>query len=237
MYWEDHDFSSLEGFSKIKDAENKFRGYIDLLYQVPQERAFENMRIFLDSAKKNDVAYMVWAGWFASAFRAMDSPYRSDAFFKEWFAKVEEDKVLEGDYMLEEFRQIRELMELNLIGDMPQDLKLTNYEGAEFNLSDLKGKKTVLLFVDANCPSCLESLQENLKEYGNKKVELVAVLVNGGKFHVNNIRQQLPEEVISKWSLVWCRDRELERGSKYDLSQLSFRMMTDTEGKIIKSYY
>lgn len=235
-YWNDHDFSSLKGFDNIKDAEKKFHGYIDLLSQVPQELAIEDMMTFLDSAKRNDVAYMVWAGWFASAFHAMDSPYRSDVFFKEWFARVDEDRVID-DYMLEELRKIRAVMDMNHPGSNPENLNLTNYDGEEFTLSDILDGKTLVLFVDANCPSCLESLQENLKEYGKKKIKLVAMLVNGGRYHVENITSKLPEEVLSKWNLVWCEDRELERGEKYDLSQVTFRMLVDEKGKIIKCYF
>ena len=237
IYWQDYDFSSLDGFDNIKEAEQKFHGYIDLLSSVSHEEAVANMREFLDSAKRNEIGYMVWAGWFASAFRAMDSPYRNDELFKEWFAKVDEDKVLEDEYMLEELRAIRQLMDLNLIGDVPQELNLTNYDGEEFRLSEMVEGKTLFLFVDANCPSCLESLKENLKEYGRKRVKMVAVLLNGGRYHYENINRQLPDEVTSKWNLVWCGDRELERGEKYDLSQVSFRMLVDANGKIIKCYF
>lgn len=236
-YWDGHDFASLDGFDDIREAEDKFDGYLSLLTSVPSELAVENMKVFLDSAKRNEVGYMVWTGWFASALHAIDSPYRSDDLFKEWFAKVEEDKVLEGEYMLEELRQIRKLIDLNLVGDRPQDVKLTNYEGEEFTLSSMIEGKTLVLFVDANCPSCLESLKENLKEYGRKKINLVAVLVNGGRYHYENIIKQLPEDVVSRWNLVWCKDRKLERGELYDLSQLSFRMLVDAEGKIEKSYF
>ncbi|MBR5499068.1 MAG: DUF5106 domain-containing protein [Bacteroidales bacterium] len=236
-YWNGYDFSSLDGFDDIREAEDKFDGYLDLLTSVSHNSAVENLRVFLDSAKRNDIAYMVWAGWFASAFHAMDSPYRSDELFKEWFAKVENDKVIDDEYMLDEFRQIRKMMDLNLIGGKPEDLNLINYNKDEFRLSDTFNGKTLVLFVDANCPSCLESLKENLKEYGRKKMNFVAVLVNGGRFHVENINRQLPEEVISEWNLVWCKDNELERGEKYDLSQVPFRMLVDDKGKIIKCYF
>lgn len=236
-YWEGHDFSSLDGFDNIKDAEQKFDGYLDILCAVPHKDAVQNLRVFLDSAKRNEVAYMVWAGWFASAFHAPNSPYRSDELFKDWLIKVEEDKVLENGYMIEELRQIRDVMDFNKEGDVLQELNLTNDAGEEFCLSEVIDGKTLVLFVDANCPSCLEALTENIKEYGKKKIKLVAVLANGGKYHVKNITEQLPEEVLSKWNLVWCRDRELEKGKKYDLTQLSFRMLVDADGKIIKAYY
>lgn len=236
-YWDGHDFNSLKGFDNIREAEDKFEGYISLLSKASHEEAVESIEIFLDSAKLNEVAYMVWTGWFASAFRAMDSPYRSDVLFKEWFAIVEEDGLLVDDYMFNELKEIRELMDLNLVGDKPQDLNLTNYDGDEFKLSDITGEKTLLLFVDGNCPSCMESLKENLKEHGRSKVKLVAVLVNGSKYHVENINEKLPQEILAKWELVWCRDRELEMGKKYDLSQLSFRIMLNKEGEIVKSYY
>ena len=236
-YWADHDFSLLKDFDDIRAAEDKFAGYIELLSKEAEDVAKTEIREFLDSASRNKVAYMVWTGWFASAFHAMDSPYRNDELYKAWFEMIESDKVIDDEYMVNELRQIYDLIDLNLIGSYPENLNLTDAEGSEFQLSDISGKRTLLLFVDANCPSCMRSLEENVKEYGRKKVRMVAVLVHGSKRHVENISGKLSEDVVSRWEMVWCPDRELEEGEKYDLSQLSFRMMLGTDGRIEKRYF
>lgn len=236
-YWDGHDFSSLKDFDDIRAAEDKFAGYIDLLSKETPESAKTELRVFLDSASRNQIAYMVWTGWFASAFHAMDSPYRSDELYKAWFEMIEQDKVIDDEYMLNELRKIYHLIDHNTVGSYPEDLILNNAEGDEFGLSDMVGRQTLLLFVDANCPSCMQSLEENAKEFGRKKLRMVAILVNGSKRHIENICGKLPESVISKWELVWCPDRELEKGEKYDLSQLSFRMMLGEDGKIVKRYF
>ena len=236
-YWAGHDFSSLKDFDDIRYAEDKFAGYVELLSKETPESAKAELRAFLDSASRNQIAYMVWTGWFASAFHAMDSPYRNDELYKAWFEMIEQDKVIDDEYMMSELRKVYHLIDLNTVGSYPENIRLCNTEDVEFQLSDMTGRKTLLLFVDANCPSCMQSLEENMKEYGRKKVRMVAVLVNGSKRHVENISKKLPESIVAGWELVWCPDRELEKGNKYDLSQLSFRMMLGADGRIVKRYF
>ena len=233
-YWDGHDFSSLDGFSDIKAAEDKFDGYIDLLSKVPHEEAVANLRSFLDSAAQNVVAYMVWSGWFEPYFHANQSPYKNDELFVAWLDKVLEDNVIDDGGMMEHLSQMRAVMEKNQEGSPIEDVCLRDCTGSEFMLSEIIEKESLILLVDANCPSCISSLEENIKEYNN--VNLIAVLVEGGSFHIQNIRQQLPEDVVEKWTLVCCSNRRLEEAS-YDVSNLPTRLVVSADGTIVKSYH
>ena len=148
-YWDGHDFSSLEAFDDIDAAEDRFDGYIDLLSRVPHDVAAKNMTEFLDSAARDTVAYMVWATWFEPYLHSPSSPYRNDALFEVWLTKTLEDKVVD-DYMLDRLRKIRNVMRLNMVGQTAADVLLTDADEVEFRISDMKGKRTLLMLLDAN---------------------------------------------------------------------------------------
>ena len=233
-YWDGHDFSSLDGFSDIKEAEDKFDGYVDLLSKVPHEVAVENMRSFLDSAAQNTVAYMVWAGWFEPYFHANISPYKNDAMFVAWLDKVLEDNAIDDGGMMEHLQQMRRVMEKNQVGSTLEDVCLRDCNGEEFMLSEIIEKKSMILLVDANCPSCLSSLEENVNEY--RDANLIAVLVEGGSYHIQNIRRQVSEDILEKWTLV-CGSKDRLEAVSYDISNLPTRLLVSANGEIIKSYH
>ena len=235
-YWNGHDFSSLDGFDDIDAAEDRFDGYIDLLSRVPFEVAAENMKAFLDSAARDTVAYMVWASWFEPYLHSPASPYRNDELFAVWLDRTLEDKVVDA-HLLERLQQMKDVMGLNVVGQEAADVLLKDSEGSEFSISGLKGQRTLLMLLDANCPSCLNYLTENLKEYGRKDIRLVAVLVNGSPMHIENISSRLSADVLERWVLSWCPGREIERGEVYDLTLIPSRIMLDEENVIEKLYY
>ena len=236
-YWDGHDVGSLEVFDDMDAAEDKFDGYVRLLTEVRLDDAVEEMNRFMDSASRDTVAYMVWSSLFEPFLHAVESPYRNDALFVAWLDKVLEDRIIDDGATMERLRQMRNVMELNVVGKPAADARLSDAEGDEFNISDLRGRKTLLLLLDANCPSCLDRLNENLKEYGHRDVNLVAVLVNGSPAHIGIISQRLPEEVLKRWTLAWCPGREIEKGKVYDLTMVPSRILLDKECRIKKLYY
>ena len=233
-YWNDHDFTSLDGFSDIDAAEDKFDGYIALLTKVPHETAVAEVTNFMDLASQNVVAYMVWSGWFEPFLHAKESPYRNDELFVAWLDKVLEDKVIDDGAQMEHLALIRECMDVNRAGMAPQELTVRNESGEELMLSDLKGERTLLLFVDADCPSCLSALSENVAENNGEK--LVAVLVNAWDYHLANIRRQLPEEILQQWTFVTVSMNTLDE-ALYDTTLLPYRFLVTPEWLIEKSYY
>ena len=233
-YWNDHDFTSLDGFSDIDAAEDKFDGYIALLTKVPHETAVAEVTNFMDLASQNVVAYMVWSGWFEPFLHAKESPYRNDELFVAWLDKVLEDKVIDDGAQMEHLALIRECMDVNRAGMAPQELTVRNESGEELMLSDLKGERTLLLFVDADCPSCLSALSENVAENNGEK--LVAVLVNAWDYHIANIRRQLPEEILQQWTFVTVSMNTLDE-ALYDTTLLPYRFLVTPEWLIEKSYY
>ena len=235
-YWNGHDFGSLDGFDDIDAAEEKFDGYIDLLNQVPVDVASENLRAFLDSAARDTVAYMVWASWFEPYLHSPESPYRNDELFSVWLGRVLQDRILD-DYTMEHLQQIKDVQFLNVIGETAADVLLTDAEGTEYRISDFKGQRTLLMLLDANCPSCLDYLTENLKEYGRQDIRLVAILVNGSPMHIRNVSSHLSDDIISRWLLTWCPGREIEDGQIYDLTLIPSKIIINEDGIVERSYH
>lgn len=233
-YWDGYDFSSLDGFDDITQAEEKFDGYIDLLNKVPHETAVANLRSFLDSAARNTVAYMVWSGWFEPYFHSFQSPYRNEELYAEWLDMVLEDKILEDEGMMEHLGRMKTALQKNKPGSTLEDVVLRDCNGEELMLSEMINRQSMILLVDANCPSCLESLEENVGAY--KDANLIAILVNGGSMHIRNIRRQVSEDILEKWTLLCCSQRMLE-DARYDLYNMPVRLLVAQDGKIIKSYH
>ena len=236
-YWDGHDFTSLDAFEDIKAAEDKFDGFLELLSAVSHENAVAHMISFMDSASQNVVAYMVWSGWFEPYLHAKESPYCNDKLFVAWLDKVLADKVIDDGSQMEHLAMMRKLMTVNRAGMSPQDVSLFAEGGAECKLSDFAGKKTLILFVDADCPSCLEGLKINAEEYKGADTKLLAVLANGSSLHLSNIRKQLPEEVTDKWTFVYRSARVLETEGMYDSTLLPFRILVSADWLIEKSYF
>lgn len=236
-YWDGHDFTSLDGFEDIKAAEDKFDGFLELLSAVSHENAVAHMTRFMDSASQNVVAYMVWSGWFEPFLHAKESPYCNDELFVAWLDKVLADNVIDDGSQMEHLAMMRQLMTVNRAGMAPQDVSLFAEGGTECRLSDFAGQRTLILFVDADCPSCLEGLKVNAEEYKGTDTRLLAVLANGSALHLDNIRRQLPEEVTKKWTFVYRSARVLESEGLYDPTLLPFRILVTPEWIIEKSYF
>ena len=234
-YWSGHDFSSLSGFDDIDVAEDKFDGYINLLTQARHKDAVASMTAFLDSASHNVVAYMVWSSWFEPYLHAKESPYRNDKLFKVWLDKVLADEIIDDGAMMAHLEHLKVVLDKNITGAPLQDVALFDENGEELMISDLVGERMLILMVDADCPSCLKSLEDNAKEY--KKTKLVAVLVGGSRLHIDNIRRQMPESVLKDWILVCGSRRKMEGEGLYDLTYLPTRLLVSPKGVIIKSYH
>jgi len=235
-YWDGHDFQTLDAFDDIDAAEDKFDRYIKLLNKVPKEAAATELMEFMDSAAQNEVAYMVWASWFEPYLHSLESPYRNDTLFEVWLNRVLEDDILD-DYTKERLQKTKNVLKRNVAGRLAADVVLIDSEGVEFRISDLKGQRVLLMLLDADCPSCLDYLNENLVEYGHTTIRMIAVLVNGSHAHVQQISSRLSAEVLARWKLAWCPGREVERGLVYDLDLIPSRILLDKENIVEQSYY
>lgn len=238
-YWENHDFRSLDSFKDIDAAELKFEGFVDLLEKVPHDVAAGQLTEFLDSAALNPVAYTLWAGWFEAYFHAIESPFRNDALCGVFLDKVLDDEVLD-EYMLEHLRDIRSVLGNHAEGMPAADVALRDVSGRDFLLSDLRGKKVLLLLLDADCTGCVGLLEEAAEEYYGEDVHLLAILLGGTPHLLDNISARMSyssEKSSLPWILSWCPSREIEAGEIYDLTMVPSRVLLSSDGIVIKSYH
>ncbi len=235
-YWEKHDFFSLEHFNDINFAEQKFEGYVDLLNQAPFELAENELKKFVDSAKLNEVAYMVWMEWFEIYLHDLTSPYKNDELFEVWLNKALETDLLD-DFKIDQLKVIQKTLHLNRVGSQASDVLLKDFQGNNFRISDLKGSQHLLLLLDADCSSCYKYLSDILDEYKTEEVELVAILINATPIYLKNIAERLDPEVFKKWRIAWCPGREIEKGEIYDLTYVPSKLLISEEGIVLKSYH
>ena len=111
-YWDGYDFHSMDGFSDFSSAEKKFDNYIKLLNKVPYEVAVADMKMFLENAKLNEIAYMTWAGWFPLLLHDSESKHRNDRLFAAWLDMMLEDNFIQDEYVTDQLIQMKG--ELNL---------------------------------------------------------------------------------------------------------------------------
>lgn len=231
-YWTGHDFTSLEYFRDIRAAEDEFDGYVRLLDKAGPDVAGKSLTEFLDSASGNPVAYAVWAGWCESYFHSLASPYRNDALFSLFLDKVTEDGVLEP-YMLGRFQTMRKVFHNGLSGARVSPVVLKDAGGVEFSLADYAPRRVLVQFLDADCSSCLQKVNETEAEYRGFDLEKVAVLVHGTPSLIAGLAPRLPEG----WRPAWCPSGELEAGEIYDIALLPSRIIVGADGLVEKSYH
>ena len=226
-YWNGHDFSSTETFKDIKAAEDTFEGFIDLLVHSPYEVSVPVLNEFLDSAAGNPVAYTLWSGWFEPYLHLLESPYRNDSLFTVWLDRTIADKVLD-DYMMEHLLDMRKVNGQNRPGMPASDVLLRDATGMEFRLSELKGEKIMLCLLDANCPSCIQTMNTVAGSAGAAGMRLVSVLVYGNE----TVLGRVAASVSPEWTVTYCPGREIEDWECFDLSLLPYCIVVGENGLV-----
>ena len=235
-YWEEYDFESMEAFQDIESAEEMFEGYVSLLGKVPEDVASASINEFLDSAARNQVAYIIWAGWIEAYLHTLESPYNNERLFQICLDKIISDNVLDS-YIMERLIRIKKVSGLNIVGNPPSDVMLRNADGNDFMISGLKGEDVLLLLLDGGCKSCLDYLSETYEEYKNTDTRLVVVLLNASPHIISEIVSGLPANISSRWTVSWCPGREIEDGNLYDTTLVPSKLLIDAKGNVVRSYH
>lgn len=133
-------------------AEEEFTDFVELAYAAPQKDAFAAVDMLLKKARKDDVTYLVYADLILKGFSSIGSPCRSCPIFIHAADNMLSHGIPSGDMTIR-YQKRRELCMHNGVGDIAE-------------LPDLIGsskpdpcRRTVILIVDQDCPSCLQSME------------------------------------------------------------------------------
>lgn len=231
-WWDGYDFSSLDSFSDIREAENRFEGYVKLLDEAPHDMAAASLMQFMDSASVQPVAYTIWSEWFEVYLHSLQSPYRNEDLFRLWLDRVISDRILDP-MLMEHLEKIDAVSDKNLEGMKVTDVMLEDSGGGRFRLSEMAGTSCLVYLLDANCSSCVELMGTAADEYEGEDVRLLAVLVNGNPVAADRIAASS----VPEWTVTYCPGREIEDWKVFDLSLMPARLLVGPDGMVERSYH
>ena len=118
------------------------------------------------------------------------------------------------------------------IGDPSYDLTLTDYDGNEVKLSDLKGKPVVLNFWASWCTPCRSEMPHFEKIYGEMREDVHFVMVNctdGESETVKTVKAFIEKK---GYSFPVYFDTKNQSYLKYGASSIPMTFFIDAEGNI-----
>lgn len=193
----------------IDVSEDRFAQFAELAAASPEEDAIAALDLLFERLKGDGVAYYIYADWMEAAFYNPLSPCRNVTLFTHAVNRIAADGILNDDEC-RSFIQKRDWMQINLKGHMALVPDIV-----------LEGTRTLVLVLDASCPSCREaltSLGEDVKWEGFRKV---AVLCGYG-----------PEPDIPGWEYIRPRAAE----AVFDIHFTPVYFTVDTDGIVTETY-
>ena len=133
-------------------AEEEFADFVELAAAAPQADAFAAVDQLLKKARKDDVAYIIYADLIMRGFSSIGSPCRSCPIFLHAADNILSHGIPSGD-MAMRYQKRRELCLHNNVGKAAEFPKLVG--GAALEIS----RRTVVLVVDQDCSTCRQSMQ------------------------------------------------------------------------------
>lgn len=235
-YWSGYDFASTDGLTDIGAAENRFDGYAKLLNAVPDSIAAASVQQFVGNAALNEVALYVYMEWFETYFYSLGSPYRNDAVFESYLDALLLNEGLD-DYAKLRPTHLKKLLAKNRVGEMAEDFALRDLEGNDFRLSDLRSQRVLLVFVDSECTSCRETMDQAAHSrkissaVNSGELQLLAVAAFGRRESVQNLATD-----YLQWRVAFCPNDDLASGDKYDMSLTPSFLLIGADGRVEITY-
>lgn len=228
-YWCKDDFDSRTAFSDLGAAMDKFDAWCGLVSAADSCTALRAVVALSDSSKADQVAYNIYSEWLRDALHNPASPHRSDFLFRAWLDRTLEDALLD-EWLLDELRRISSVADNFRCGHPAADFTVQDASGNAVSLSDFTGTPVVLLFLDANCPSCMEYVAEIEKEMASRGTDAVrlAVFSESSPFHIASAAASLP----AGWIAAWSPSRELENWRIFDLTILPSAILVSPDGTV-----
>lgn len=143
-YWNEEGID----YSDVQAAQDRFATFAELAVRAEEAEAETALDRLFDKLLDDEVAYYLYTDWMDAAFYNPLSPCRN-AFL---YGKVVERMVSDGVIPMNEYEfSQRKLRWINY-----------NREGSVATVPevDLDGRRTLVLLLDLDCPTCMESLNK-----------------------------------------------------------------------------
>lgn len=133
-------------YSDVDAARNRFASFAEKAVHAPMEEACAELDVLFDLLKEDELAYYLYTGWMDGAFYSPLSPCRNADLYGKFIERVVADGVLSPNEYEPYLRQ-NEWMGYNREG-----------EDAVIPGVVLDGRRTLVLLLDPQCPSCRNAL-------------------------------------------------------------------------------
>ena len=193
----------------ISVSEDRFAQFTELAVSSPEEDALAALDLLFDRMKEDGVAYYIYAEWMEAAFYNPLSPCRNVTLFTHAVNRIAADGILNDDEC-RPFIQKRDWMQLNQKGHpaLVPDVVL-------------EGASTLVLVLDASCPSCREALTKLGEDKKWEDFRKVAVLCGYG-----------PEPEIPGWEYIRPKAAE----AVFDIHFTPVYFTVNSDGIVTESY-
>jgi hypothetical protein len=230
-FWADYDPSSI--LESVDSSEQMFLEWAELLLEADKESRSRATEEFVEVMVADPVGYHLWTEWVNHYLYGLWSPVRNEEAFEELLDRVWEDERVPAQNK-EYIPRLKGLLGHNRVGTRAEDIEIYDAEGNGARLSDLRGRRVVLVVVDTTCPSCvdtMQSIEQNEVLMGaaqRGELALVAVAIN-----------QTPEGIVELtgeksplgWSIYCASSGEFERGF-YDSEASPMIFLLSHEGVV-----
>lgn len=163
-YWENLDFSLVNGKFDKAEITDRFVDYLDLLAKIPREKTRVSINCLLDRAVQNPDSFHYFVHLFERYLNGPQSSLKNE----EWYILVLEYIVHSPN--LDEVNKIRAKYQLkmlykNKLGSVATDFNFANPAGERGSLNSLEAPYILILFYGMDCRYChttIAALRNNI---------------------------------------------------------------------------
>lgn len=132
----------------LRVSEDRFTAFAEMAAEAPEAEALAAMDNLFDRLRTDTVAYYIYADWIDAAFYSIYSPCRNAGIYCKAVERFVSDAILTGEEC-EPLLRKRQWIGYNLPGEKAMVPGRNSFEG-----------RTLVLVLDASCPSCRTALDK-----------------------------------------------------------------------------
>lgn len=153
-YWDKFNFSNPDNISNPRLASPIISGYIDVMFELPDDISIPHLQNLLQKAKANKEVYVYITKTLVDLLGNTISPYRND----EYLIPVLEDLIASRDSLFisdrSDYTMSLEMARKNRIQTIASNFGYIDTEGRSDSLYNIKAEYTLLMFYSPGCHAC-----------------------------------------------------------------------------------
>ncbi len=221
-YWDCADLSDMSLFSKP----DRVLDYIYLLKQLPSQEIEEDVNLLLSGLQYSEDNLSLWIWWMDHFLHDVQSPLCDN----EMYLTITET-IINSD--IDEAYKIRpqwqlEWLQRNRIGHKAENFSFVDNDGTKRQLSDYKGRWTLILFHRTSCELCHQVINEMSSN------EVIKQLIKDKKLTVLAISLERDDKYVDFW-VQGFDNGGIEDSKLYEIQQYpSFYLLDENHDVVLR---